>query len=75
MLDNNIKALIDDDVLRQQLEYKRVDVGNILSEWIILKKIMATWTSASSKSFPSLSWSQIATNIKPDRFANLFFFD
>ena len=72
MLDNNIKALIDDDVLRQQLEYKRVDVGNILSEWIILKKIMATWTSASSKSFPPLSWSQIATNIKPDRFANLF---
>lgn len=54
MLDNNIKALIDDDVLRQQLEYKRVDVGNILSEWIILKKIMATWTSASSKSFPPL---------------------
>nr|XP_047138408.1 uncharacterized protein LOC124814614 isoform X2 [Hydra vulgaris] len=27
MLDNNIKALIDDDMLRQQFEYKRVDVG------------------------------------------------
>ena len=64
-------TLIEEKMLRQQLEYKLVVVGNILSEWILLKKIMTTWTIASSKSFPPLSWAQIAINIKPDRYTNL----
>jgi hypothetical protein len=72
IFDNNIKALIDNEMLRQQLENKNVDIGNIISEWISLKNIMKTWKIASSKSFPPLSWAEISINVKPDRFNNLF---